>query len=602
MPKGRFATLTAPKCGFNRAVARRITLSLGPQRHGRAHFRPLFFDLCAQPVLICVLFIFEEGGGKIAHRTLIVGLDGATWDVLGPLLAGGYLPNLARVQRQGAFSKLSSSRPPLSPPAWASFMTGCNPGKSNIFDFVGRNEQNGFSVSHGSQLGAPTFWQLLSREDKKVVVINVPMTYPPEAVNGVLVAGMDAPFKDRPATFPTDFSRRITEKFGRYRVAVPMRPRFFWQKHRFVEQYTQELIAMTTERLAVARWLWQEVAPDFMMVVFVATDRIQHVFGQTLAAFRDNEDPAQLAETPIGRIYRVADEALGTLWSEAAPANLFVMSDHGFQPYDEVLSLNSWLAANGYLRIDWDKVKPKQGHRYRQALLRRLGKGERQGDLMDRAPFFRAIDWQHTTAFSFGAFGTIFLNIAGRDRFGIVQPGAEADRLRREIGAKLLALHHPRRGTPLIHTVWRNDEVYHGPYADRGPDLLVETAPGIFVRNGLDQPQRELLSPADIYPNRTLPHTGMHHPDGILLAAGPDIAARGRQTGARIIDLAPTVLALHDTPIPHTMDGRPLLSWLSPAISPSFREDQSSAAGQGSAYNDEDESAIEERLASLGYL
>ncbi len=481
-------------------------------------------------------------------------------------------------------------------------MTGCNPGKSNIFDFVGRNERNGFSVSHGSQLGAPTFWQLLSQNNKKVVVINVPMTYPPEPVNGVLIAGMDAPSKDKPAAFPPAYNQRITEKFGHYRVAVPMRPRYFWPKGRFIKQYTQELLNMTSERLAVTRWLWHNEKPDFMMVVFVATDRAQHVFGQTLAAFRDNENPAQLAETAIGRIYRAMDEALGMLWQEVTPANLFVMSDHGFQPYDEVLSLNSWLATNGYLHIDWDQVKPKRGHRYRQALLRRLGKGERQGDLLDRAPFFQAIDWQHTTAFSFGAFGTIFLNIAGRDRFGIVQPGTEADRLRREIADRLLALHHPRRGTRLIQAVWRNDEVYRGPYAQRGPDLLVETAPGLFVRNSLDQPQRELLAPADIYPGRALPHTGMHHPDGILLAAGPDIAARGRQTKARIIDLAPTILALHNTPIPSTMDGRPLQSWLAPAISPAFQEDQRSDAEQESAYNDEDESAIEERLASLGYL
>ncbi len=536
-------------------------------------------------------------------RTLLVGWDGATWDVLLPLLAAGGLPHLAALQRSGSYSKLRSTMPPLSPPAWTSFMTGCNPGKTNVFDFVGRDDGDGFRVTNGSRVGAPTLWRLLSRAGKKVVIINVPMTYPPELLNGVIVAGMDAPFKDRPAASPPIINQRILERFGHYRVAVPMRPHFPWQTNQFQRHYLQSLQTMTAERVEVARWLWREVQPDFMMVVLVATDRLQHVFGHQLADFRSGKDPKALVTTAIGQIYQSVDQALGTLWEEAGDANVLLMSDHGFQPYSEVFSLNSWLAENGYLAIDWSETRKLPGERYYRAILRRLGRGEQHGDLLKRAPFFQAIDWQHTKAFSFGAFGSLFINVSGRDRFGIVPPGRAYDALCNELSERLLSLRHPRRGTLLVRQVQRGDAIYHGPYAGRGPDLLLETAPGIFIRNSLDQPQRELLTPASIYPGRALPHTGMHHPDGIFLAAGPDILARGDQLTVHITDIAPTVLALHSVPIPANMDGRPLQSWLSPRVTPSFADGGNQQLdNEGQDYSAEEAAAVEKRLASLGYL
>src|SRR5689334_13033273 len=128
------------------------------------------------------------------HPVFIIGWDGATFDLIRPWVAQGKLPHIARLMETGAHGSLRSNLPPMTFPAWSSFMTGKNPGKHGIFDFTrprpGRYE---LEFVNGGHRRAASFWQILTRAGRKVVSISVPCTFPPEAVDGVMISGFDAP-------------------------------------------------------------------------------------------------------------------------------------------------------------------------------------------------------------------------------------------------------------------------------------------------------------------------------------------------------------------------------------------------------------------------
>lgn len=543
------------------------------------------------------------------YPTAVIGLDGATWDVILPLVHAGRLPTLARLMEEGAWAPLRSVQPPLSPPAWTAFMTGCNPGKTRIYDFVGRTEDGGFRLVNGNRRAVPSLWRLLGDAGVRVAVVNVPMTYPPEPVNGVIIAGMDAPVKDRPITYPAELAQRLRAAGLRFRVEVHPAGLITQDPDAFTASYVNEVNRMTAEQGTVVRWLWREEQPDFLMVAFVNTDRIGHAAGRHLKDFQHPERVAALPDDhPIVAAYRTADLELSRVLEVLPPHwTVMVMSDHGFQPYDYVFNLNFWLKERGWLSLDEGKLRPSRLGRLAplwQRIQYRLG-GYAQANLLQRAALFRAVDWARTRAYSFGAFGSIFINLRGRDPYGIVAPGGEYERVCQELAEDLLALRDPQSGQPIVKRVTLAREVYSGPYVDTGPDLLIETMPGYFIRNSLDDYQPRLLYPAGRYGARSLEHTGMHGPQGVLIACGPAVAARGRQPPASILDLAPTVLALYGVPIPEYVDGCPLTGWLDPAAVSAVGQvafTPEPAATPESAYNREEEALVEQHLRELGYL
>ncbi len=538
-------------------------------------------------------------------RTVVVGLDGATWDVIEPLVAAGRLPTFARLMAEGAWARLRSVIPPLSPPAWTAFMTGANPGKTRVYDFIGRDEHGRFRLVNGGWRALPSLWRLLNDAGYRTVIVNVPMTYPPEAVNGVLIAGMDAPVKDRAVGHPPDIDRRLRRAGFAYRVDVAHSGWRTRDPRAYTARYVAEVNRLAREHMAVACWLWQEERPDFLMVTLVHTDRIGHAAGRALADVQDPERAAALPDThPIVAAYRTADAALADLLALLDDdVTLVVVSDHGFRPYTWVFNLNYWLQQHGWLALDERRLRaPRLGpftplwRKVQYRLWR-----QRDVDLMQRAAFFRAIRWDHTRAYSVGAFGSIFVNVKGRDPYGIVAAGEEYEAVCEELAAQLLALRDPHTGAAIVRHVYRGRDVFHGPYADRGPDLVLDLAPGYFIRNALDEYRPQLLYPAGRYGNRSLEHTGMHDPDGILLMWGHRVTARGPQAPAHIVDVMPTLLALYDVPIPTHVDGRPLTHWC--AVRPAWAGPAAAPTpAEAPTYNAEEADLVAQRLRELGYL
>ncbi|MBX3014541.1 MAG: alkaline phosphatase family protein [Caldilineaceae bacterium] len=536
------------------------------------------------------------------EKVVVIGWDAATFDVLQPLLEAGTLPNLQKLMARGTAGKLLSTLQPLTPPAWTTFMTGVNPGKHGIFDFIGLNSQGHFQVLTGADVRAETLWMRLSKVGKRVLVANVPMTYPPEAVNGTLIAGMDAPRHDLAYTHPAKLSEEIAQRFGEYRVDVKAGAPAGMDSASFTQQYVEALCAQTEQQGAVADYLFAREVPDFSMVVFTAPDRVQHALGHLLAQGVTPTDG-------IGLVYRACDEALGRLLRHFDEhCSILLVSDHGACTYERVFELGTWLASQGWLTL----APPARLERWHEL----WGRVQRQFARWLHLPirqrpglqqFLQQIVWEKSRAFSMGAFGNIYIATAERFAQGIVKSQAEYEAICEQITTQLLAAKDPETGAPIVKAVHRADAVYTGPYRALAPDLLVETHTNYFVRNQLDHNEARLTYPAGNYGERALAHTGRHHPEGVLVAAGPAFQKQGQGLSAQLADLAPTILHLMGQAVPSTMDGQVLQRWFTPAYQAahpiqSTGETDAAPTQLGVAYSQEEQQVVQQRLRDLGYL
>ena len=157
----------------------------------------------------------QESGRKV----FIISLDGATFDVLDPLMKLGYLNNLRALRDQGTAVNLASIIPAMTPAAWTSFMTGKHPGKHGIFGFRQFDEQEyNWKLNSSRHVRTKTIWQILSEKGKRVIALNVPQTYPPYEVNGIMVSGWESASAN--VTYPSSFGQQILDKFPTYDAAL----------------------------------------------------------------------------------------------------------------------------------------------------------------------------------------------------------------------------------------------------------------------------------------------------------------------------------------------------------------------------------------------
>lgn len=551
----------------------------------------------------------------------IIGLDGATWNLAGPFLEGGDMPALAALMEGGAHGVLRSTVPPVTFPAWSSFMTGANPGKHGIFDFT-RRVRGTYEVAFvGSRdRRVPTMWRLLSDAGRRVAVIGVPTTYPPEPVNGIMVGGFDSPVTtgiDGSFVYPREFYAEMTRAVGPYAITdfqeLTIGPG--WHADAF-----PKILAAVDRKRDLARYVLRRERWDCFMILFGEADTASHHFWM----FADPASPRFDAEgaTRFGYalrdVYRRLDAALAAIVAELpADATVLVASDHGFGGAGTtVLHLNRWLADHGWLRFRAGRhgLGATVARLVRRAALALLPRGvqerlvRRTGrDLARRLESwsrFGAIDMAGTRAFSeeLNYAPSIWLNVRGRDLDGQVAPGTEYEATVRDLTAALLAWRHPGTGAPIVARVHRRDEVYNGPYTDDAPDLVLELA----LDQGYSHPCLP-TAPSERRSVRTLAShehvagkgggmNGSHRPEGMWVLAGRGVVP-GAATEAAIVDVAPSVLHLAGLPVPSWMDGRLLPGVAGPIVI----ADQEPAVTAPVA-GDDHEAELRRRLHALGYL
>jgi predicted AlkP superfamily phosphohydrolase/phosphomutase len=541
-------------------------------------------------------------------RVMLIGMDGATFQYMDPWLESGHLPHLARLIARGTRGVLRSTFLPVTALAWPSMLTGKNPGKHGIFDFTARRSGT-YELQPTSfhACRAVPLHHHLSRLDHRVGMVNVPLTYPPEPVNGIMIGGFLTPERARDWAWPATLPEELEMAGVPY--PMPVLHKLMRMERQFrvasrIDDFVDLWGRHTEMKLQGIRYLMETAEYDFFMVVFSGTDHINH-------------------HTPdldaIRRIYEQVDGAVGRIMELVGEnAAIIVTSDHGSGPLESYLILNRLLADLGLLayrnevaprylelaaqRISWRHKRAVSGlwnrmpSRIRGVLSWPLLRLDRR-----LAHDFATIDWKRTRAYARSGIGALYVNLSGREPHGTVQPGAEYEAVRDQLIEALLSLPDPESGERLVEDALRSEAVFHGAHTDDAPDVVFSfrnrryrATPG-FASD-------PVVRPANLR-RRGYREFGYHTPEGILIAAGPGLRAGAQIREASIYDVAPTVLHLMRLPVPSDMDGRVLTELFEKPQSVQFGPPSDDGeAAESTGYTAADQADVEARLRALGYL
>lgn len=563
------------------------------------------------------------------QKVVLVGLDGATFDLIKPWVREGSLPNFARIMEQGSFGNLMSVIPPLTTPAWASFLTGMNPGKHGIFDFAERIDGS-YDIRWVTSLSrhGRSLWSIISSYGKKIGAINIPNNYPLEKVNGFMIAWMDAPGSDN-FTYPPELAKEIKDKMGDYIITI-----LDWKENEDLSRFQENLHRMIENRTKTTLYLMENKPWDFFAVLFSATDIAQHCFWSYMDASHpvyDSADAVKFGNT-IKEVYRHIDSVLGEIQRKMGEdTTLLLMSDHGAGPLRGVVHLNKWLETEGLLKFKRGSEGTGKNGLTSSSLSRKIIRGglsflkrnlsqdmrsrlkkafPGMRDKIEGLLFSSLFDWERTQAYSLGSYGNIYINLKGREPHGIVETGAPYEELRNRIIARLMELRDPATGKQVVKKVYRREELYHGPFLFRAADLIVE-----WSDEGYHSVQRFGSTEDSVFSNRldfhltNIRYTGHHRLNGIFAIKGKGVKQGIEINGARIIDLAPTILYALGLPVPDDMDGRVLEEVFDREYlrrkpikfrEPDSRNDTKKIIQE--IYTDTETDEIAKRLKSLGYI
>lgn len=546
--------------------------------------------------------------GKDGRRVLVIGLDGGSFNVLDPLMQQGIMPNLQSIAQEGVRGTLKSTIPPVTGPAWVSFLTGKNPGKHGVFDFVKRAPGGpGREIVTVSDIKGHTLWTLLGHYGRKSGLLNVPVTYPPPAVDGFVVPGLLTPGKDPGFTYPSSVASELENLVDDYMIDVK------WQHYDDGEEerLLTDLVTATQQKKEAALHLFRKFPWDLGVVVFEGPDRLQHALWSYFRPPDSASDSprAKMIHEGIVDFYRALDSAIGDVKALAdEKTTLIVMSDHGFGSLDSRFYINRWLKLRGWLTLKSGRGTAVRAKSVARWLIRRTGFTQKRFSeikrkRMDRKNvygFLHEIEWLRTRAYA--ASNTeqgIYLNVAGREPHGVISPGQEYLETREKLLDELRELKHPETGEPMVTELYKREDIYEGPFRELAPDIVFVLNDGsclanVRLRNHLYEKMGDALG------------AGTHRYSGILMARGPDIRTGSEIDGASIIDVAPTILYLLGVPIPEDMDGGPLKNLFAgnrfEQEPPSFVEPPPLSQGSEAVLTDEEAEKVKDQLRGLGYL
>jgi predicted AlkP superfamily phosphohydrolase/phosphomutase len=486
-------------------------------------------------------------------KILVLGLDCAA-----PELLLGYddLHTIRHLMCIGCYGWVESVIPPITVPAWMCLATSQDPGSLGVYGFRNRTDHSyaGLAVTSSRSITEPAIWDCLAREGKRSIIVGVPPGYPPRRIHGLSVGCFLTPDTDNTVfTHPPELSDEIRCLVGHYPVDV----------HGFRTNnkawLRDEIFAMSRTQFQVVRHLAQTKEWDYLHFVDIGLDRIHHGFWKYHDQQHILHEPDSPFRETLHDYYRHLDTEIGKVL-ELLPDDtmLLLVSDHGAQRLDGGFCVNEWLVREGLLVL---KSYPKK-----------------------ITPFAQLdVDWKRTKVWSEGGYcARVFFNVKGREPQGTVEP-RDYERVRDDIQARLEAT-VDREGKPLATQVFKPEAIYC-KVRNVAPDLIVHFG-GLYWRSigGVGYPAIHVLE------NDSGPDDCNHSPFGVFILVASHSPIRGEVTGARLLDIVPTLLDLGNYDIPRSMQGRSLITGVSP-LSPI-----------DSDYASEDERIIRDRLSGLGYL
>jgi predicted AlkP superfamily phosphohydrolase/phosphomutase len=516
-------------------------------------------------------------------RVCLFGIDGLTYRILEPYMTRGLLPNFQRVSQKGAHGILHSTVPPMTPPAWMSISTGLAPAAHGIYDFwdYALHTKGALARPVTRRRGGEAIWNILSEWGKQVIIANVPLTYPPEPVNGIMISGYMTPVgadlsRSSDFTYPAAFKQEVLEAIPDYQIDLNPATGAGHTGDLFAET-----LRMARSRIALQRLLLDKPW-DFFYIVFTGADRIQHLRWDEIMDFH----PRAVA------YYRLLDEALGLFLETLTPDDLlFIVSDHGFQGARRYFYLQEFLRRQSLLAMhETDRYRSALADRLRATIwalglrnmptkirgrLRRLGLlpvAQKEHEVT-RLP----LDWERTLAWipsrsgALAGYADIFFDDA--------LPEAHIQALR----DALEAIVDPETGQPLVTAAYREEAFGAGAFAPRERHLIVLTGEDTTLLTDLGM--KNLWG--------TWQHsTGIHHPDGVLYLYGAGVRPGATIGPAHVYDIVPTVLSFMRLPLPGRDTSGP---YGGNVILEAFTSDFLNARGVPARHN----SAISPRLSRL---
>lgn len=476
-------------------------------------------------------------------RTLLFGVDGLTFRILNPLMERGLLPNFQRVRDGGVQGILKSTTPPLTPPAWTSISTGLLPAKHGVFDFWDFEKTPDGLHAHVTthRRDGKAIWNILSEWGKQVVIANVPVTYPPEPVNGIMLSGYMAPGIKANVTFPTAFKDELLRAVPDYQIELSSEV-----SNGQNGDPLSDTLKLTRGRLAMFRLLLEKPW-DFFYIVFVGADRIQHLCWDEIMAFHER----------AVAYYQMLDEALGlALGALRSDDILMIVSDHGFQGASRKFYMQEYLHKQGLLRLNGsgnrlgatllglgrDLVLVSRSQRLARLVRQQLRRyGVMPTDTESQPLKLPNLDWARTRAYLQSSSGAI----AGYA--DIVMHESMTDTQIQDLAATLQELRDPQTGQLLISAMYREDVFGSGPFAPRERHLILISSENILLPTELGR--RALWETGDL-------RAGIHHPDGVLFLHGANVKRGVTIDPMHVCDVVPTLLSCMGLPLPGNLDGR----------------------------------------------
>jgi len=409
-------------------------------------------------------------------KLLVIGIDGATLDVMNPMMSEGKLPNIKKIADQGICKRMLSVYPPITYSAWTSFKTGLTPGEHGVFGFV----EGAPYVSEETKVvntKRRAFWDDLSDAGYKVGIVNVPTTYPPSKVNGVMISGLGTPSLRSNFTYPTNLKSKISWKFD----VFPLKSK----------NLVDKLIDAEVRITSTVWYLHNQQEFDFFMVNFQGADIIQHAnFGKEQAL--------------VEKMYSAIDYCIGDILSEITPDNIIIVSDHGLGPCQGEVRINEWLDQLGFLRLKKTPGYKNSFRTWMQENIWPLFHSTWITSLIKKkvnpAGWANLVDWENTVAYAGGYLGKIYVNKKGRELKGVVTSS--------QYNRVISSLINELNSWSLVEKVYKADELYQGKYQDLAPDLTV-----IFNEGWADFPG--FGNGSIIYPSR---RRGDHRMQGIFIS------------------------------------------------------------------------------------
>ncbi len=494
------------------------------------------------------------------QKVVLIGVDGATPDLIDKWVNEGKLPNFQKLRENGTWGKLKSTTPPFSAPAWTSIVTGCNPGKHGIYGFesTGTLEPHLINSRHRK---VPAIWSFLTSIGMKSIVVNVPGTYPPEKINGAMITGLLTPSRDSNFTYPKDIKERLTKgDLGEYELEQ------FWledfsrsrMKKRAPEKLLNHINRQMTSRSQVGLNLMNESDWDFTMIVFRGTDTAQHFLF-------DKKDL-------LLSCYQKVDEFIGKIMNRTPDALFFVVSDHGFEEIKKILYPDNVLYNSSFLTPSQDPYDSPVSQFYSliyRAINWFLGilpaKFLRESKTIKKLLFSgsskaKLIDFSKTKAFSTADGRGI--QICRKDKYkeGIVE-ATDYNKVCEEVSELLRKLNDPEDGKQIVENVYRWNEAYSKDAKDP-PDLVFDLKKGVTASEWIRFPNRtsNMLKSRKrhipyLFNEDSSGRSGDHSQYGVFFAHGKGIKSNYEVSNMSVEDVLPIIFTAMGIPIPSSVDG-----------------------------------------------